>query len=71
MEDIEARLACIGWKTRQLPVSGGGLSDRKIIRWKVIGFKGDKTIQVEGKTLEEAMNNLGRILGLVPKNGIA
>ena len=67
---IRTRLQNLGWNVKELPIrekfAGGGA--HKVIMWKLVAIKGDKSFEVAGKTLPEAMTNLGRSLGVVPQN---
>jgi len=67
---IRTRLANLGWNVKELPIREkfAGSGAHKVIMWKLVAIKGDRSFEVAGKTLPEAMTNLGRSLGVVPQN---
>lgn len=66
-DDLRLRLQRLGWTLRELPVRTGGLDSAEILSYKLIAVKGDKSITLGGKTLHEAMSNMCRTLGALPR----
>lgn len=64
-EDLRTRLHKQGWSIRELPVRTGGLANPSILSYKLIAIKGDKSVTVGGKDLEDAFTNLSRTLGTI------
>lgn len=61
----------MGWKTLELPVRRTDENgNQTIIRWKLLGSRGERSIEVGGITLDEAMSNLGISLGVIPKQNV-
>lgn len=60
-ESIKARLTGLGWSVNEFPVRSG----QEIRQWKVVAVKNDHSYQVTGKTLDEAIKNIGLTLGVV------
>lgn len=58
---IKARLTGLGWSVNELPIRSG----QEIRQWKVVAVKNDHSYQVTGKTLDEAIKNIGLTLGVV------
>lgn len=69
-QSIRNRLQSLGWNVMEHPIrtSSPDPKQRKVVRWKLIASRGDKSFQVEGKTIDEAMNNLGTNLGVIARN---
>lgn len=66
--EIRNRLQTMGWETKELPIRRASKEHIvEVVRWKLIGIKGEKSIEVAGSTLDEAMKNLGVSLGAIPK----
>lgn len=66
---IRERLKAQGWSVRELPIRkcNPDVKQQTIGRWKLIAIKGEKTLDVEGPTLDEAMKNLGATLGVIAR----
>ncbi len=61
-DSIKARLKGLGWSVSEFPVRSG----QTIRQWKIVAIKNDQSYEVSGKTLDEAIKNIGLILGVVP-----
>lgn len=61
---VRDRLKAQGWKVIEIPVH----KNNEIVKWKLIAVKGEKSYDVYGKTIEETMLNLGKVLGVVSRN---
>lgn len=66
---IRTRITTLGWKLREIPIKRNhpDASQRTILQWKLVAIKGDKSIEVGGKTIDEAMKTIGQALGVIPK----
>ena len=64
IDSIRARLTGLGWQLHELPIK----KQNTVARWKVIASKGEKSLEAGGTTLEEAMNNVGQSLGVIPRS---
>lgn len=60
-ESIKARLKGLGWSVNEFPVRSG----QTIRQWKVVAVRNDHSYEVSGKTLDEAIKNVGLMLGVV------
>ena len=69
-QSIRVRLETLGWTVLELPVrtSSPDPQQRKVVRWKLIAQKGEKSLQVEGQTKDDAMKNLGINLGVIARS---
>jgi hypothetical protein len=68
-EQIRARLNGLGWNVLERPVCHAhpDPAKRSISQWKLMASKGERSCEVAGTTLDEAMQNLGKILGVIPR----
>jgi hypothetical protein len=64
---IRARITTQGWKLREIPVKKNHPDPalRTILQWKLIAVRGEKSLEVGGKNIDEAMKNMGRTLGVI------
>lgn len=63
-ESIRNRLKSLGWSLREIPIK----KQKVIGSWKIIAFNGKKSYEVVGKTSDDAIRQLGVLLGVVAKN---
>lgn len=68
---IRARISTQGWKLREIPIKRNhpDAAQRTILQWKIIAVKGDKSIEVGGKTIDDAMKTIGKTLGVIAREG--
>lgn len=64
INSIRARLNGLGWQLLELPIKKQNI----VARWKVVASKGEKSLEAGGLSLEEAMNNVGKSLGVIPRD---
>ena len=64
IDSIRARLKGLGWQVLELPIK----KQNTIARWKVVASKGERSLEAGGQSLEEALNNVGRNLGVIPRD---
>ncbi len=68
IDDIRAKVKGIGWRLREYPVKSGDT----IASWTLTASKPGSpvptTVTIHSLGLEEGMVNLGKYLGLIPKN---
>ena len=57
---IRARLSSLGWAVKELPIreKHAGAGPHKVVMWKLIAIKGERSLEISGKSLDEAMTNL-------------
>ena len=67
---IRARIDKQGWKLREIPVRRTHPDSRKreILLWKLIAVRGERSIETSGRTIDEAIKNIGMTLGVIPRN---
>lgn len=67
---IRARIKGLGWKMLEVPVkrSHPDPAQRTVIRWKIVATKGEQSCEVSGKTIDDALKNIGHTLGVIPKD---
>jgi hypothetical protein len=67
---IRNRIAVQGWKLREIPIkrSNPDPAKRTIFQWKIIAAKGEKSIEVGGPTIDDAIKNIGKTLGVISKD---
>jgi hypothetical protein len=66
---IRTRLSTLGWKLREIPIrrNSPDSNQRVVLLWKVIAVKGEKSVEVGGPTIDEAMKTIGKTLGVIPQ----
>lgn len=69
-DSIKARILGLGWQIREIPVkkSSPDARERKILYYKVVALKGERSLEATGKTLDEAVGTIGAQLGVIPRN---
>lgn len=60
-DKIKLRLHNLGWVVREIPVR----KQQTIAAWRLIAMRGDKSVDVSGKTIDESFNILGKTLGVI------
>lgn len=60
VEEIRMKIKKSGWKLSELPMRSGD----EIRKWKFIAEKGDKSFTIDGVTILDAMQNMGKLLGV-------
>ena len=65
---IRTRIQSLGWHLHELPVRRNhpDSAERTIVNWKIVAVKGEKSIEVGGQTIDEAMKTMGTSLGVIP-----
>lgn len=61
IETIRTRLNIQGWQIREIPIR----KQDTIVRWRLVATKGEKSYDVGGNTLQDAMEMLGKTLGVI------
>lgn len=66
---IRARINAQGWKLLEVPITKAGANkdERHIARWKVVAMRGDRSLEVGGATIDEALRTIGMTLGVIAK----
>lgn len=69
INSIRARIKGLGWNLLEVPVkkSNPDPDKRTIMKWKLVAVKGQSSYEVTGTTLEEAMDSIGKTLGVISK----
>ena len=69
-ESIRNRLKALGWSLREVPVkhSHPDPAKRTVSQWKVTAFRGERSVEVGGATIDEALSAVGKSLGVIPQN---
>ena len=67
---IRSRIKGIGWQVKELPVrrKNAKTQETYIAEWKLIAHNGMQSIQATGPNIDDAMKNIGKLLGVIPKN---
>lgn len=67
INSIRARIQTQGWRILEVPMkkSNPDPALRTVLKWRVVATKGERTCEVTGKTIEDAINNLGMTLGVI------
>ncbi len=67
--EIRSRINTQGWRLLEIPIkhSHPDPTQRTIRGWKVVASRGDRSIEVGGATIDEAMKNIGVNLGVISK----
>ena len=65
---IRIRILRLGWDLKEIPVKRLDQKTklRLVNHWKITAFKGTKSIESVGTTIDDAMHNIGRSLGVIP-----
>lgn len=66
-ETIRARISTQGWKLLEIPIKKNNNNQTIVARWKIIASKEGKSIEVGGQTIEEALINIGKSLGVIAR----
>jgi hypothetical protein len=66
---IRTRIATQGWSLREIPIKKNhpDPNQRLILQWKITAVRNGRSIEVGGKTIDEAMNAIGQTLGVIPR----
>ena len=64
---IRARINGVGWSLKELPIvrNNPTTNQKQILQWKLIAFKGERSIEITGATLDDAMKSIGKALGVI------
>ena len=68
-ETIRTRISVQGWKLREIPIrkSSPDPAKRLIVQWRITAFKGEKSLEVSGPTIDDAIKTIGQTLGVIPR----
>lgn len=66
---IRTRIRSLGWRLLEVPVKKMNEQSRQlvVVRWRVVASRGDRSIEMSGGTIDEALRNIGTMLGVLPK----
>ncbi len=63
---IRLRVQGIGWNLKEIPIiKTHPDGERRVARWKLIAHKGAQSVEVGGENIDEAMRNIGQVLGVI------
>lgn len=63
-ESIRVRVSKQGWSLKELLVRR---RDPTKNQWRIIAFKGMQSVEASGTTIDDAMQNIGKILGVISR----
>lgn len=65
---IRIRLTKLGWDLKELPIKrvNSITKERKVALWKVVAYRGTRSIEATGNDIDDAMHNIGKMLGVIP-----
>lgn len=68
-EAIRARIKAQGWDLLELPIKkrDAKTGNPIVARWKIVATRGTKSLEVGGQDIDEALKNIGVVLGVIPK----
>lgn len=69
IDSIRARLKSQGWKLLEVPIKRSSpTSQEKVVAyWKVVAVRGDRSLEMGGETIEDALGKIGVTLGVIAK----
>lgn len=69
---IRSRLSHLGWYIKEIPIRRASLDpeQRTVANWRIIAIKNDRSFEVTGKTLDEAIKKIGISLGVVSEGNL-
>jgi len=61
------RIKIQGWNLLEIPIKKSDPDPKKrvISTWKIIATKNDRSFEISGPTKDDAINNLGKMLGVI------
>lgn len=68
-DSIRARLKALSWTILEIPIKRNhpDPAERKVVRWKLVATKGEKSMEVTGPNIDEAFKQLGMTLGVIAR----
>lgn len=68
-QGIRARIGSQGWRVREIPIrkSSPNPEERQVVSYRLIAGRGERSIEVNGPTIDEAFKTLGVTLGVIPR----
>jgi hypothetical protein len=69
-DSIRARIMAQGWKLLEIPIKRKDpkTGNTLVARWKIVATKGQKSLEVGGIDINEALRNIGLTLGVISKD---
>ena len=64
-EELRDKIKKSGWLLKELPIRTGGPTSGQVRSWKMIAIKGDRSLTLEGKTIDNAIESVCKTLGLI------
>lgn len=64
---IRFRLKAQGWRLHEIPIRKNSPipEERVISRWKLVAERNGKSVEAGGRTIDEAISNIGKALGVI------
>jgi hypothetical protein len=63
-ESVRTRMSKQGWSLKELLIRRKDASKNQ---WKVIAFKGFQSVEATGATIDDAIQNVGKLLGVISR----
>ncbi len=66
---IRARIHAQGWVLKEMPIrrSVPDSKEKQITQWKIIAYRGEKSVENSGPNIDQAIKNMGITLGVISK----
>jgi hypothetical protein len=66
---IRVRISGLGWNLLEIPIRRRNKADVVYIaEWKLVASRGYQSFQTSGENIDEAMKNIGKMLGVIPRD---
>lgn len=68
-ETIRVRINKQGWILKEIPIKRNVPDSqvKQVALWKIVAYKGQRSIETSGKTIDDAIKNIGMTLGVIPR----
>lgn len=68
-ESIRFKIEAQGWKLLEIPIKKmiPNTNEKTVSSWKIVASKGDRSVEIYGKTIDEALINIATLLGIIKR----